>query len=203
MREVKIHALAPVGMPILSRGRHDSPADGACLMEYVSVLAGEPFSDHPRCVDPLLARLAWAVNDWSNESVRSMLVLLAPRMIGTRNDDPVTAPTILLACMDFVSSECGLPQNSFGSRRKRAEKRLRNAEQRPSGRRARWADCRYREFQADDVIRECVQVLADASPNSLPFLLRAGVTSLDAVNGLSAKGNSAPPQGESSPLRYF
>jgi len=31
----------------LSRGKHSSPEEGACVMELASMLAGEPFSDHP------------------------------------------------------------------------------------------------------------------------------------------------------------
>ena len=31
----------------LSRGKHDSPDEGACVMELASMLAGEDFSDHP------------------------------------------------------------------------------------------------------------------------------------------------------------
>src|SRR5699024_5476182 len=46
------------GLPVLSCGKHNDPRDGACLMEYVSVLAGEKFSDRPSCTDRLLSHLA-------------------------------------------------------------------------------------------------------------------------------------------------
>ena len=48
----------PSVMPILSAGRHRSPRQGACFMEFASYLAGERWSDHPACTHPLLAALA-------------------------------------------------------------------------------------------------------------------------------------------------
>ncbi len=54
-----------------------------CVMEYVSVLAGEEWSDHPACVDPLLAMLIRSVNDALSITPRQRLVELAPRFIGT------------------------------------------------------------------------------------------------------------------------
>jgi hypothetical protein len=46
-------------------------------MEYVSVLAGAPFSDAPPCTDPTLAAIARAVNDYSGDEKRQRLALLA------------------------------------------------------------------------------------------------------------------------------
>ena len=45
----------PDGLPMLDRGGHRSPDQGACLMEYVSVLAGRRFSAKPDCTDRTLA----------------------------------------------------------------------------------------------------------------------------------------------------
>jgi hypothetical protein len=67
----------PDSMPVLSRGKHRKPRNGACLMEYVSVLAGGPFSDAPRCTDPTLAAVARAVNDYSGDEMRQRLAVLA------------------------------------------------------------------------------------------------------------------------------
>lgn len=74
----------PDGLPLLTRGRHVDPAAGSCLMEYVSVLAGERFSDRPRCTHPLLAWAARRVNDTVGDTVRPELAVLAPDLIGTR-----------------------------------------------------------------------------------------------------------------------
>jgi hypothetical protein len=74
-------------MPTLSAGRHRSPRRGACFMEFASYLAGEPWSDHPRCTDPTLAALARAVNDTIRDDRRGELVPYIPRVIGLRGDD--------------------------------------------------------------------------------------------------------------------
>ena len=73
--------------PVLSRGKHRNPRKGACLMELVSYLAGERWSDHPSCTHPLLAELARDVNDFTSDANRSELGLLAPSVIGLTGDD--------------------------------------------------------------------------------------------------------------------
>lgn len=78
---------APSLMPTLSAGRHRSPRSGACFMEFASFLAGERWSDHPRCTDPTLAALARAVNDTIADGRRGELVPEIPRVIGLRGDD--------------------------------------------------------------------------------------------------------------------
>src|SRR3954470_10933146 len=70
-------AKMPTALPILAAGRHRSPRHGACLMEYTSVLAGERFSDAPRCTDPVLAAIARAVNDYSRDASRQRIAPLA------------------------------------------------------------------------------------------------------------------------------
>jgi hypothetical protein len=64
---------APAGMPVLSAGKHWRPSKGACLMEYVSVLAGRRFSAKPECTDRTLAAIARAVNDYSSNAGRQQL----------------------------------------------------------------------------------------------------------------------------------
>ncbi len=78
----------PELIPELSRGKHRSPRKGACFMEMVSYLAGEPWSDHPACTHPLLAALARLVNDHTSDAGRRNLVELAPSMIGLTSIDP-------------------------------------------------------------------------------------------------------------------
>ena len=63
----------PELVPVLSRGKHRSPRQGACFMELASYLAGERWSDHPACTHPLLAALARDVNDYSSDAGRSRL----------------------------------------------------------------------------------------------------------------------------------
>ena len=72
----------PDGLPVLSRGKHRSPRKGACFMEMASVLAGEPWSDRPRCTHPLVAQLARLVNDHTTDAGRARLVPMIPEVIG-------------------------------------------------------------------------------------------------------------------------
>jgi len=74
----------PDGLPVLSRGKHRSPRKGACFMEMASVLANEPWSDHPSCTHPLVAHLARLVNDYTSDQSRSELAILIPSVVGLR-----------------------------------------------------------------------------------------------------------------------
>lgn len=77
----------PDALPVLSRGKHWSPRRGACFMEFASVLAGERWSDHPRCTHPLLAALAREVNDVTSDGDRQQLVGLVPSVVGRTGDE--------------------------------------------------------------------------------------------------------------------
>jgi hypothetical protein len=76
----------PDGMPVLSRGKHRTPKRGACFMELASLLAGEPWSDHPACTHPLLAQLARHVNDLTTDDGRRLLTPLIPSVVGRQGD---------------------------------------------------------------------------------------------------------------------
>ncbi|MGZ4610513.1 MAG: hypothetical protein ACXV2H_09685 [Actinomycetes bacterium] len=56
-------------------------------MELASFLAGERWSDHPRCTHPLLSSLARTVNDCTSDAGRSRLAVLIPSVIGLTSDD--------------------------------------------------------------------------------------------------------------------
>ena len=79
---------APALIPKLSAGKHRSPRQGACFMEFASYLAGERWSDHPACTHPLVATLARLVNDRTSDAGRGRLVDLVPSVIGLISDDP-------------------------------------------------------------------------------------------------------------------
>ena len=68
----------------LSQGKHRGPDHGACVMELASMLAGEAFSDRPRCVDPVIAGFLRTYNDGIDESRRQDLYPLASEVVGTR-----------------------------------------------------------------------------------------------------------------------
>ena len=75
-------AQGPASMPVLSRGRHRSPARGACFLEYTALLAGEPFTDAPGCVDGELAAVLRHANDRLSDGDRFRLTPLLGRAIG-------------------------------------------------------------------------------------------------------------------------
>jgi len=88
----------PEMVPVLSRGKHRSPLKGACFMEYASFLAGERWSDHPRCTHSLLAGVARDINDHTSDAGRYRLVPLIPSVVGLDGDDPRVDVGIAARC---------------------------------------------------------------------------------------------------------
>lgn len=102
------------GLPVLSCGKHNDPRDGACLMEYVSVLAGEKFTDHPRCADRLLAHLARMVNDATSGQARPTLARLAADMVGTAGADAHAHEEIVQTSFSVIRKQRGAAQPNRG-----------------------------------------------------------------------------------------
>ena len=74
----------------LARGMHDTPGDGMCLLEAAAYLAGEPFSDHPQCVCPVLAAFGRSWNDSLDDQTRNRLLKpFLPRLLNTRSTPDV------------------------------------------------------------------------------------------------------------------
>jgi hypothetical protein len=67
----------------LSRGKHASPEDGACVMELASMLAGESFSDHPASVCPVIGSFLRAYNDALDDDRRQDLYAYAAKVVGS------------------------------------------------------------------------------------------------------------------------
>ena len=95
------------GLPELRAGSHVAPEDGACLMEYVSVLAGTPFTDHPRGTDPTLALLARLVNDASSDAGRPLLSAFAPELAGRGPVGPRGTASLVLATASWTCAATG------------------------------------------------------------------------------------------------
>ena len=92
-------------LPPLGKGKHSRPAVGACLLEAVSYVAGEPWSDHPACVSPVLAAFGRALNDALPDNRRQELAPLIPQLIGTV--DPEADQRDGLVCAHwYVSHWC-------------------------------------------------------------------------------------------------
>jgi hypothetical protein len=71
---------------MLANGTHSTPDDGRCAMEWVSHLAGEPHSDEPRCVSPVLRIFCATLNDALDDDRRQGLRPYLTRTIGTADD---------------------------------------------------------------------------------------------------------------------
>jgi hypothetical protein len=89
-------------LPRLTKGRHKLPGDEACVMELVSVLGGEPWSDRPRCVHPTLAAVARLVNDRVSDSGRERIAAMGPRMVDTADTDPSACARLVVRCTELA-----------------------------------------------------------------------------------------------------
>jgi hypothetical protein len=67
----------------LEPGSHRNPDDGVCIVELASMVGGEPFSDRPRCVCPVIAAFLRGWNDRVGYSDRQRLYPYASRVVGT------------------------------------------------------------------------------------------------------------------------
>jgi hypothetical protein len=174
-------------VPLLSRGKHRSPRKGACFMEMASYLAGERWSDCPRCTHPLLASVARLVNDFTSDCNRRRLVELIPSVVGLTTNDPRADVRIALRCatsaLPIASAE---RQNALAVSVLAAERTLAALEGRPPGRlsatsvramdsaplAARWARSfssgfdmsvdGFRRFGAPNAVRIAVPGIAEA-----------------------------------------
>ncbi len=74
----------------LDKGGHSDPDAGLCVMEAVAYFAGEPHSDHPPCVSPVIGAFLRRWNDDLGDEDRQKLTRLIPLAVGTntsREDD--------------------------------------------------------------------------------------------------------------------
>lgn len=71
----------------LSAGSHGSIEAGACVMEIVAHVAGDPWSDSPPCACPIIAAFLRSWNDAlpTNADRDRLLKPLVPFVVGTRS----------------------------------------------------------------------------------------------------------------------
>jgi hypothetical protein len=76
------------GITALASGAHTPNGGAMCAMEAAAYIAGEPWSDHPQCVSPVIAAFMRSWNDALPDADRTRLLLpLIPDTIGTRTTD--------------------------------------------------------------------------------------------------------------------
>lgn len=215
-------------VPTLSAGRHRSPRKGACFMEFASYLAGERWSDHPSCTDPVLATLARAVNDTLRDDRRSELITDVPRVIGLRGDDlrlglvvALRAATMALpvASMErqralavaIIATIDALAELGINRPRARADAELALSES-PDA--AAWAHAHLADWRARPVdlarhgcaaiVRTAAIGVAQACVNDpdtrLIALLRAAITDAEAFLGRPQRAPIALPGSRNVPL---
>jgi hypothetical protein len=85
----------------LSRGKHRDPDHGVCVMELASMLAGEPFTDQPRSVCPVIAGFLRSYNDGIGDKPRQELYRFASLAVGTRAGEDVFERRQAM-CLDAV-----------------------------------------------------------------------------------------------------
>jgi hypothetical protein len=220
----------PGQLPILSRGKHRSHRHGACFMELAAFLAGERWSDHPRCTHPLLAGLARLVNDHTSDVNRSELAVLIPSVIGLTSDDVRVDARIAVRCarvaLPVVSAE---RQNAIAVAILTADRVLAEHDGRPvqsleeqsrlaleqAPLAARWAICHastlglstqaFRRRSAPNTVRCAVQGIAEACvPNSdelLRELLEEAIRDCATVCGREVEQPAIPPRQATAPFR--
>lgn len=88
----------------LARGRHQSPEQGACVMELASMLAGEPFSDHPRSVCPVIGAFLRAYNDGLPDDRRQDLYEYAAKAVGTASGRSVRRARARV-CLEWLAAQ--------------------------------------------------------------------------------------------------
>lgn len=75
---------SPTGARLhLTPGNHASRDDGTCAMEMVAWLSGEPHTDRPAGVCPIIAAFVRGINDGAKEERRDELIPHLPNLIGT------------------------------------------------------------------------------------------------------------------------
>jgi hypothetical protein len=133
-------------------------------MEMASYLAGERWSDHPRCTHPLLAGLARLVNDYTSDAHRSKLAELIPCVIGLTSQDLRVDARIALRCaqvaLPVVSAE---RQNIMAVSILTANRVLEDL------------DCRPLD-SLDDESRRALQQAQDAARWAYRFTSQAGIS---------------------------
>lgn len=70
----------------LHPGQHTAESGQLCLLEAAAVLAGEPLTDHPRCVSPIVCTVGIRLNDLGTHRQRQTLTRFLPNLVGTAGD---------------------------------------------------------------------------------------------------------------------
>ena len=188
--------LGSLDVPLLARGRHKRPREGASLLELVAIYAHEPWGDCPACVDRTLATAARAVNDLTSDWGRRDLISLTPFLAGTGVNDQRVDCAAAIACL-----QAALPcadadrRRSFTAALDDAFAASAVAPSRKRWRTAARARARMRRLGVE--VRKAVAAVAEAEPDvttrdaSLQRLLVDATNAARRVLGLPALETSS------------
>jgi hypothetical protein len=148
----------------LGKGKHSSPEYGACVMELASMLAGEPFSDHPSSVSPAIAAFLRAYNDMLDDERRQDLYEYAARTVGTAISASVEEVRAgRLVAWGDEQRQCRASWSVLGRFKHRAS---------PEG---RWQDSEAAARYAVQAIRKVTEEVHIAALSLLDDLINIGV----------------------------
>ncbi len=94
----------------LAGGKHAEPTDGVCVMELASMLAGEPFTDHPRSVCATIAAYLRSYNDVADDAARQDLLPLASDAVGTAGPPALQAARAERCVQELVALHARRPR---------------------------------------------------------------------------------------------
>src|SRR6478736_7155108 len=85
-------------IPALSSGSHAAESGEMCVMEAVSWVAGEPWSDHPVCACPVISSFLRSWNDGLPNDDRSRLLKpLIAKLVGSKRTKSVESKRAWMA----------------------------------------------------------------------------------------------------------
>lgn len=178
----------------LSQGTHLSPQDGVCLMEYVSVVAGESFSPEPECTEPAVVLVAGMVNDLMSASARDALVDLVPQLLSARVAGQELTSQVVVA-VTATALRLGGPDWRLARHHARATGRLSSrGDVRPSRVVVRLSDLAYKRGGARHGLTRAVAHVLRLPPHEHDAALRS---LLESAVGAVGTGISQPSNARS------
>src|SRR5688572_12063833 len=82
----------------LKAGAHTSLEQGGCVMEFSAWVAGEPHSDEPHCVSPVIGAFMRSWNDALDDETRQLLIPYAIKCVGTNTGPEDDKTRAWMAC---------------------------------------------------------------------------------------------------------
>lgn len=174
-----------------------------CVMELVSKLAREPWTDRPTCVHPTLSAVARAVHDHSSSAGRKALLPLAPSFIGTARTGFEPSARVVALCVStaLTGGELTKDERIRLANAHRTAIHLMNGHEEPGGAarwwlpllgRFGWSEPFYRTFVATEHAAEAVAVTARLSDGDRDVRLRQLLKQCLAAHGARRPGAPKP-----------